>query len=338
MSIGIGIGIAGFPFSGSGAFFDWIDLCEESGIDSVWLSERLVSPQPNLELIAAFGVIAGRTRRLKFGMNAIVLPLRDPLILAKECATLDFLSDGRLLPVFGVGAETAPEWRATGRDSAGRGARADEMLQLLARLWSEDSVSFHGKHFHYENVTISPRPKQPELPIWIGGGSDAAIRRTATLGTGWLAGTQSPEQVRPVIAKIRTATAEAGRTIDDDHYGAGFPFRFGSRDDEIVQRTVGALSRIAGGADPMTCIAAGGAGDIERRLREYIAAGASKFVLRPMAASDSDLMTQTRRLVEEVVPLFSPGRQLRQSNIQGVISGRRIRNVAGSAEDPQYLP
>lgn len=308
MSIGIGIGVAGFPFSGAAAFLQWIDLCEEQGIDSVWLSERLVSPQPNLEMIATFGVIAGRTRRLKFGMNAIVLPLRDPLILAKECATLDFLSDGRLLPVFGVGSEVAPEWRATGRNPEGRGSRSDEMLVLLSRLWSEDAVTFRGKHFQYENVTISPKPKQPELPLWIGGSSDAAIRRTATLGTGWLAGTQSPAQVRPVVAKIRAAVTEAGRTIDDDHYGAGFPFRFGSPDDEIVQRTAAGLSRITGGADPWDCIAAGNANHIAARVTEFIEAGVSKFVMRPMASSDADLMEQTRRLADEVLPLFSARR------------------------------
>ena len=308
MSIGIGIGIAGFPFSNSAAFLEWIDLCEEQGIDSVWLSERLVSPQPNLEMIATFGVIAGRTRRLKFGMNAIVLPLRDPLILAKECATLDFLSNGRLLPVFGVGSEVAPEWRATGRTPEGRGSRSDEMLVLLSRLWSEDAVTFRGKHFQYENVTISPKPNQAELPIWIGGSSDAAIRRTATLGTGWLAGTQSPAQVRPVVSKIRAAVAEAGRTIDDDHYGAGFPFRFGSPDDDVVQRTAAGLSRIPGGADPWACIAAGDANHIATRVSEFVDAGVSKFVMRPMASSDVDLMEQTRRLADEVLPLFSARR------------------------------
>ncbi len=308
MSIGIGIGIAGFPFSGPTAFLEWIDLCEARGIDSVWLSERLVGTQPNLEMITAFGVIAGRTRRLKFGMNAIVLPLRDPLILAKECATLDYLSDGRLLPVFGVGSDLAPEWRTTGRSPEGRGSRSDEMLVLLSRLWREDSVSFHGKHFQYENVSISPKPKQPELPIWIGGSSDAAIRRTATLGTGWLGGTQSPAQVKPVVAKIRAAVAAAGRTIDDDHYGAGFPFRFGSREDEIVQRNADGLSRISGGADPWASIAVGTADDIAARVSEYVDAGASKFVMKPMASSDAELMDQTQRLADEVLPLFSARR------------------------------
>jgi probable F420-dependent oxidoreductase len=305
MSIGIGLGVAGFPFSSPAAFLDWIDLCEERGVDSVWFSERLVSVQPALEPIAAFGVVAGRTKRLKFGMNAIVLPLRDPLVLAKECATLDFLSGGRLLPVFGVGGETAPEWRATGRNPAGRGSRSDEALQLLARLWSEDHVSFEGRHYRYTDVTISPKPVQQPLPLWIGGSSEAAIRRTAAIGTGWLGGIQSPAQVRPVVAAIKAATVEAGRTIDDDHYGAGFPFRFGSMDDPVVQRQAAGLARIGAGLDATAYMAIGGTKEVRARLQEYMEAGVSKFVLRPIADSDAEWMAQTARLVDEIVPEFT---------------------------------
>jgi probable F420-dependent oxidoreductase len=304
MSIGIGLGIAGFPFSDSKAFLRWIDLCETSGIDSVWFSERLLSTSMALEPIATFGVVAGRTERLKFGMNAIVLPLRDPLVLAKQCATLDFLSGGRLLPAFGVGSELAPEFRATGRNLEGRGRRSDEMIEIMSRLWSDEHVSFEGKHFHYQDVTISPRPVQQPLPMWIGGSSDAAVRRTATLGTGWLGGVQTPAQVAPVIRKIRAATAEAGRTIDDDHYGAGFPFRFGSYDEPVVQRTAQAYSRIGAGTAPHEYMGIGGADEIAARAEEYIAAGVSKFVLRPIADSDAEMMAQTQRLVDEVVPRF----------------------------------
>ena len=305
MSIGIGLGIAGFPFWSPGAFLGWIDLCESRGIDSVWISERLVSRSLAIEPIAAFGVIAGRTRRLKFGMNAIVLPLRDPLVLAKECATLDFLSEGRLLPVFGVGSELAPEFRATNTPFEGRGARADEMLRLLARLWSEEDVSFEGKHFRYSGVTISPRPKQQPLPIWIGGSSDAAIRRTARYGTGWLGGIQSPSQLAPVVTKIRAATAESGRTIDQDHYGAGFPFRFGDQGEPIVQKTAEGLARLGGGLDPADYLAVGDATTISARIDEYIAAGISKFVLRPIAGSDAEMNEQTARLADEVIPHFA---------------------------------
>jgi probable F420-dependent oxidoreductase len=305
MSIGIGLGIAGFPFSSAQAFLDWIDLCEELGVDSVWFSERLVSPAPNLEPIAAMGIAAGRTRKLKVGMNAIVVSLRDPLVLAKECATLDYLSGGRLLPVFGVGDERAPEWHATGREPKGRGARADETLDLLRRLWSEERVTYQGQHYRYTEATISPRPVQQPLPLWIGGSSEAAIRRTARVGTGWLAGLQTPAQVAPVVRQIQAALPEFGRTIDDDHYGAGFSFRFGTMDDPVVQRQAAALARLPGMSDPASYVAVGDAGAITARLGAYIGAGISKFVLRPMAQDDTDMNAQTRRLLEEVVPEFA---------------------------------
>jgi probable F420-dependent oxidoreductase len=303
MSIRIGLGLAGFPFSSVGAFLRWIDLAENGPIDSVWISERLVSRQLQLEPIAAFGVIAGRTQRLKFGMNAIVLPLRDPLVLAKECATLDFLSGGRLLPAFGVGSEIAPEFAATGREAKGRGAVADEILEIMTRLWSEDAVTYRGRHFRYENVSIAPKPVQQPLPVWIGGSSPAAIRRTARLGTGWLGGVQSPAQVGPVVAAIRAASAAAGRPLDDDHYGAGFPFRFGSWDEPVVAKTADAYRRLAGGGAPEDMLAVGDTGAIIARANEYIAAGISKFVLRPIADTDADLLAQTQRLIDQVIPI-----------------------------------
>ena len=302
MSVRIGLGLAGFPFSSPSAFFDWIDLCENTAIDSVWLSERLVSAQPTLEPLAAFGAIAGRTKRLKFGMNAIVLPFRDPLVLAKECATLDYLSGGRLLPAFGVGGDKAPEFRATGRVPEGRGPRSDEMLDIMVRLWEEENVTHHGKYYQYEDVTISPKPAQNPLPVWIGGSSEAAIRRTARIGTGWLAGLQTPRQIRPVVAAIRSASAASGRPLDPDHYGAGFPFRFGSPEEPIVQRTASAMARIGEGLDPAEYLAVGDAEAIIARAREYADVGISKFVLRPIASTDGEWLTQTRRLVDEVLP------------------------------------
>lgn len=308
MGIGVGFGVTGFPFSSARAFGTWIDLLEELGADSVWFSERLVSVSPTLEPMAAIGFALGRTARLKAGMNAVVVSLRDPLVLAKECATLDFLSGGRLLPAFGVGDERAPEWRATGREPQGRGALADEALELMVRLWSEERVTFEGRFFRYRDASISPRPVQQPLPLWVGGSSEAAIRRTARLGTGWLAGLQTPEQVGPVIRAIKAAAAELGRTIDEDHYGAGFAYRFGRMEDPPVQRQLAALGRLPGIGDASRLVAVGEADLIAGRFLEFIAAGVSKFVVRPIAEGDADLEVQTRRMLEEVVPRLATAR------------------------------
>src|SRR4029450_11745152 len=141
----VGLGLANFPFSDARAFWRWIARCEESTVDSIWQTDRLVTPAPQLESMTTMAALAGATRRLQFGMNVTVIPYRDPLVLARECATIDYLSNGRLLPAFGVGPDIAPEWKATGRPTAGRGAFTDEALGVMKRLWEEDAVTFKGR-------------------------------------------------------------------------------------------------------------------------------------------------------------------------------------------------
>ena len=123
MGIGIGLGIAEFPFQGAEGFWRWVQICEAGGIDSIWQTDRLVSRQPFLECMSVMAALAGATTRLKFGMNVASVGLRDPLLLAKQCATIDFLSGGRILPAFGIGSRAAPDWAATGRATRGRGVR-----------------------------------------------------------------------------------------------------------------------------------------------------------------------------------------------------------------------
>ncbi len=302
MSVRIGLNLVTFPFSDVRTFWRWVDLCEESDIDSIWQTDRLVSDEPFLESMSVMAALAGGTERLKFGMNVVVVTFRDPLVLAKQCATIDFLSNGRMLPAFGVGGEAAPEWLATGRSTKGRGAQANEALELMTRLWSEERVTFHGKYYQYTDAAISPRPVQQPLPLWIGGASEAAIRRTARLGNGWLGGLHTPEQSARVVAAIKVAAAEAGRTIDDDHYGASFPFRFGDWDEPAVQQTVAGYTRQGVDLEPRNYFAVGDADAIAGRVHEYLAAGVSKFVLRPIGEGDWDIFTQTQRLIEEVLP------------------------------------
>jgi alkanesulfonate monooxygenase SsuD/methylene tetrahydromethanopterin reductase-like flavin-dependent oxidoreductase (luciferase family) len=192
VKIRIGFGLVNYPFEDGKGFFRWVEMLERSGVDSVWQSDRLISSDNYLESLSALASLAGCTERIKFGMNAIVAPLRDPLVLAKQCATIDYLSGGRLLPMFGVGYPKAAEWAATGRSSEHRGSRANEMFELLTRLWSEERVTFEGRFYQYRDATIAPRPVQQPLPLWIGGNSDAAIKRTARLGTGWIGGIAAP--------------------------------------------------------------------------------------------------------------------------------------------------
>jgi len=142
---------------------------------------------------------------------------------------------------------------------------------------------------------------QPDLPVWIGGSSEAAIRRTARFGTGWQAGAETPDQVGAVIAGIRIAAAAEGRAIDDDHYGAGTPFRFGRPDDPGLDRLFEAYRKRTG-RDPLRYFAIGDAEAILDRIAAYVTAGVSKFILRPAARGDDEMLAQTRLLIDEVLP------------------------------------
>ncbi len=293
MGVRVGVGIGSFGFEEASGWFRFVERLERAGVDSFWQTDRLVSREPYLEAMSAMAALAGATERIKFGMNAVVIGFRDPLLLAKQCATIDYLSGGRLLPVFGVGADGAPEWQATGRSPARRGRCANEALALLSRLWSEESVDFEGEFYRYEGARIEPRPVQQPLPLWIGGSSKAAIRRTARLGTGWLAGITAPGLVGPVIRSIQAEARAVGRTIATDHFGATIPFRFGGADDPMAKR----LAARAGDA-----LVIGTPADLIARARAYQEAGASKFVMLPLATGEHDILQQTAPLLAEVIP------------------------------------
>jgi probable F420-dependent oxidoreductase len=300
MSVAIGLGLMEFPFAGASDYWRWVDLCEQGGVDSIWQTDRLVSRAPILECMTVMAALAGRTRRLRFGMNVVSLALRDPVLLAKQCATVDVLSDGRLLPAFGIGSPLGPEWEALDIDTKTRGRRTDESLEIIARLWREESVDFAGRHYRLKGASISPKPVQPDLPMWIGGSSDAAIRRTAKVGTGWQGGGETLEDAIRVVAAIKKALPEAGRSIDEDHYGASFPYHFGSPGDAVVGRAMEAYAKRTG-RDPSRQFAVGDANTILDRVGEYVAGGVCKFILRPIGTGEQ-VLAQTRLLIEQVLP------------------------------------
>ena len=304
MAIGIGLGLARFPFQQVDNFWRWVELCEDGGVDSIWQTDRLISDEPFLECITALAAIAGATKHLKFGMNVASAALRDPLVLAKQCATIDFLSKGRMLPAFGIGSARAAEWQATGRGTKGRGKRTDEALDIITQLWRGGPVTLNGDYYQYKDAVISPLPAQIELPLWIGGSSAAAIKRTARVGTGWQAGLESPQQAGIAKKAIVEALKVSGRHIDDDHYGTGFFFYFGKASDDIAQRELTRFSKLAPGKDLSHTIAIG-TEQIHQRINEYADEGISKFILRPMGNDDADLLQQSQLLIDEILPEFT---------------------------------
>lgn len=305
MKIRIGVGVSGWPFRDTQGFREFVDLVETSGLDSIWFSERLRNPAPSLEPMTALSLVAGRTRRIKFGMSVMVLPARDPTVLAREIATLDFLSDGRLLPAFGLGLNVGAEWSAVGRTPEHRGAMTDEAVPLMRRLWSEDAVTHAGRFYRTSELTIQPKPKQQPMPVWFGGRTAAAYRRVGRLGDGFLGSFQSAAELSQAVRAIREAAEQSGRKVPDDHFGTIVPFHFGDSD---VSAAIAALNRRldprSQPASPLESYVAWRTPDaIRRRIDEYVAAGVSKFVFRPLVTGP-EVAAQFEQLAETVVARY----------------------------------
>jgi alkanesulfonate monooxygenase SsuD/methylene tetrahydromethanopterin reductase-like flavin-dependent oxidoreductase (luciferase family) len=142
---------------------------------------------------------------------------------------------------------------------------------------------------------------QPDLPMWIGGGSDAAIQRTARYGTGWQGGGEAPEEAARIVAAIKQAAKEHDRAIDEDHYGAGIPFYFGSANDSVVAAVMTAYNKRTG-RDPARVFAIGDEETVLDRIGEFVAGGVSKFILRPVGVDGDGVQAQTKRLIEKLLP------------------------------------
>ena len=302
MTVGAGIGIGNFSFDDARGFWQWVELCEAGGVDSIWQSDRLISRDAQLDCMSTMAALAGRTERIKFGMNVLSLGWREPVQTAKACATIDFLSEGRLLPAFGVGSARSRDFTATGLGSRGRGERTDEALAILTELWRDGRSDHQGAHYRLDGAQIAPLPVQQPLPLWVGGSAERAIERTARWGTGWQAGIESPDDVAPVIRAIKARATELGRRIDTDHFGAGFAFRFGPADDPVSTSYRKLLSERLGKSAPEGFMATGDADDIMALLERFHAAGAHKFILRPMANGTRDMLEQTRLMIEQLLP------------------------------------
>ena len=308
MKVRIGIAFGQWPLlpADPEPIVDFVDRLESLDIDSIWVSDRLVTNELIVEPITFLSFIAGRLRKMKLGTSTLVLPTRHPIVLAKELATLDFLSRGRLFPAIGLGGEESKDLQAIGVSRKERATRTDEMIALLRRLWTEENVTFRGKFFTVQDVTITPRPHQKNgLPLWIGGRSEAALRRTGRLGDGWLVSSVSPAEVEGGIKSIRAYAAAAERQVPEDHYGVLIPFYFAESRARAFE-VAGHFIRPRGDIAVEDFTAFGKAEDIRAKVESYIAAGATKFIMRPCGPFDQ-WRAQIEMLAREVIrPLQTP--------------------------------
>lgn len=206
-------------------FLDLAERAEAAGLDSVWVGDSLVS-KPRLEPVAAMAAVAARTSRVRIGTAVLLPAVRHPVPLAHSLATVDILSGGRTIAGAGVGGafndDQRQDWTAAGVDPAARAGRFTESVRIMKRLWTEDEVSFDGKHFTLDRVTLDPRPVQAGgVPLLLAThhrtGSDAQVRRAARYGDGVIGITDTPEQYAQMLAKVEEAAAVEGRDASAFH-------------------------------------------------------------------------------------------------------------------------
>jgi probable F420-dependent oxidoreductase len=285
---GVGLGANTDP----GQLADVVDHLENSGVDSLWLSELVYSPAVDPMVGMAYAL--ARTTQLKVGTSVAVLPGRHPVLVAKQLASLAALAPKRVLPVFGLRSAIPAERELFVVPDGERAAVFDESLQLLRSALVEDSPSYSGRYFTVSQTAIAPRPTPP-LDIWLGGSAPAAFRRIGALGDGWLGSFVTPAEARAGREAIEDAAAQAGRQIEPDHFGINLAVT----DGELPAEVAAAVRRRRPDVDPSELIAASW-DQLHRQLDAYLDAGLTKFVIRP--GGEKPLADFIDRFVTELVP------------------------------------
>ena len=270
---------------------------EELGFDSLWFSERVSGT--GLDPLVAMSWIAAKTEKLKFGPSVMVLPGRNPVLLAKSFASLDRISNGRALPAFGLGAVNLAEHQAFGLERKDRSPWFDEALPLMRRLWEEDSVSHSGQRFQLTDVRVKPKPIQKPLDIWLGGIAPSELKRVGRFGDGWLPSFCTPNDIAEAIPKIDQHSISANReVIDREHFGALIIYTAdGSIPDQMVQAVQSRRPELKA-----EDIIVHNRKELSTRIQEFIAVGASKFILTPYVEPE-DWKQELSCLAEETLHL-----------------------------------
>ena len=277
-------------------FAQLVDALERLEFDSLWLSERITGDCPDPLVGMAFA--CGRTRKLKVGMSVMVLPGRNPVVLAKSIASLDQLSGGRVLPAFGLGVADSAEHQAFSVQRKERGAWFNEALPLMRRLWAEDKVTHSGKRFNITDVTVRPKPIQDPIEVWLGGIAPLELKRVGRHGDGWLPSFCTPAQVDEARKVIEQVADEHDRKMDPEHYGALIPYRAPGA--EIPAATAAVLAKRNPDVDPEEILP--DTEGLPAAIQRFVDVGFSKFVLIP-TVEPTDWDTELDEIAALVKPL-----------------------------------
>lgn len=262
---------------------------------------------------------AARTSKIRLVASVIVLPIREPVLFAKQAATLDVLSNGRLTLGFGVGPPLTPGDKETTklgnhRSNAGkeydavgvygnRGPRTDEYIEAAMEIWENSSATYHGKYTSFTDIEVFPKPIQkPHPPIFIGGRSEFAIQRTVKYGDGWNPSQPSAPQMTEGIARINELCSKANRA-PVSHFGINIPSVIAATDEEadaIARPTV--ASMFPGETEYQERTIVGSPETFVRRVKEFKNAGVNYVELKPLYPDMDQFMEQLRLIRDEVMP------------------------------------
>ena len=275
---------------------------EALGVESLWAGGHVASRNPSPEAMIYLALLAANST-VPVGTATLLLPLYPPAIVAKQIADLDNAAGGRVILGVGIGGEYSQEFRAVQVRRADRGKRADEAIPLIRRLWTGEEISHHGPFYPMEEVKVHPRPRQSGgPPIVVSGRQEAAVRRAAAAGDGWMPYMYSPRQYRASVARIREIADGEGRDLKRFGWMLYIPVCV----DSDANRARRAAAGFLGGTyrqDFEEMIkhvgAAGPAPLVAERLCEYVDAGVRHFIFLTVG----EPAAQARRLVEQVVPV-----------------------------------
>jgi probable F420-dependent oxidoreductase len=278
---------------------------EELGYDSVWVWDHmLLGVDPNFPIIDSLTVLTGiaaRTKRIKMGTGILVLPLRNPVLLAKQLSSMDQLSEGRL--VMGM----ASGWYKREFDSAGvpfekRGKIMDENLEIMRRLWKEPMVTGQYMNHNISKAVMYPKPHQPDIPILIGGYVDRVLQRAATAGDGWLTYFYRPEHFKKSWDKIRNFAVEGGKDPDTLLNASQLPIMIGKSKEAVRADMLDWLNKEWDFPENSDCsresAIMGSVDECVEQLREHLAVGVQKIIFVPYKYQ----MDQVETIAREIIP------------------------------------
>ena len=289
---------------------------EDLGYQRLSLGEHLMDgnpPRPTVLSIPALAAAGGATSRIRLLAGVVLIPLYEPVMLAKLASTLDIVTGGRLEFGIGIGGQrdTYAEYDAVGIPVGERGRRADEILRLIMRLWTEAHVSFEGRYYRCRDVTLVPPPLQkPHPPIWVAGREEAAMRRAARYGDGWYPYLFTPRRFRESVGHVRKYAAEYGRDLSNFRWGLLQPTCIADTKEEALELAATILGRRYATAQrtprdiaQALCIT-GTAQDCIEELEKRVEAGARDIVFMWVANDAGAAREQMREAARNILPHF----------------------------------